>query len=244
MHHRARTPSRDADLLALFVGASCVRDADLVDPRVQPSFATFAVISGSNPKRSSSIRDFLKDFAAEGLVADLHVGEVQVGHHVGEQRERSCSPPSARSRARGARRCRRSASRTPRRRGPPRSAAITRSRYSRGSYSRSASCTTHDLAAWRAAKPERRAAPLPRFASCSTSCELDRATRSTRAGASRVPSLEASSTTITSLLATSEASTDSTRVRSVLASLKQGMTIETLGMPDSVSTAPHPAMSG
>ena len=51
----------------------------------KPSCATLAVISGSKPKRSSSMRDPLQHLAAEDLVAGLHVGEVQVGEHVREE---------------------------------------------------------------------------------------------------------------------------------------------------------------
>ena len=51
------------------------------------SFATFAVSSGSMPKRSSSIVMRLDDLGAEGLVAGLHVGEVEVVEHVRHERQ-------------------------------------------------------------------------------------------------------------------------------------------------------------
>ena len=104
-----------ADLLPFLVGAAVVADRHLVDPGSRRA-ATLAVISGSNPKRSSSMRDALDDLAAEGLVAGLHVGEVQVGDHVGERGEPPVAAPSASSRARGAGRADEAACRTPRRR--------------------------------------------------------------------------------------------------------------------------------
>ena len=49
--------------------------------------ATLAVISTSNPNRFSRMTNVLEDLALEDLVADLHIREVEVGHHVGKHGE-------------------------------------------------------------------------------------------------------------------------------------------------------------
>jgi hypothetical protein len=75
-----------ADLLALGVGAPAVGDADLVDPP-----AAAGNLRGELRLDAEAVLldgDAFDDVAAEALVARLHVREVEVGEHVGQQRER------------------------------------------------------------------------------------------------------------------------------------------------------------
>src|ERR1700730_15127927 len=74
-----------ADLLALGVVATVVGDAHLVDPPAGPGH--FGGDLGLEAKAVLLELDRLDDLATEGLVAGLHVGEVQVGEHVRRQRE-------------------------------------------------------------------------------------------------------------------------------------------------------------
>ena len=98
---------------------------------------------------------------------------------------------SARSRGRGARPPRRTASRRPRRPCPSRIGSSSLG-YSCGSYSRSASWMM-TMSPVTAANPVRRAAPLPRLRSCRTRRHRPAAASSRKA--SPVPSVEQSSTT-------------------------------------------------
>ena len=69
-----------ADLLALGVGAAVVADAHLVDPAAGPGH-----LGGDLGLEAEAVLldvDRLDHLAAEGLVAGLHVGQVQVGEHV------------------------------------------------------------------------------------------------------------------------------------------------------------------
>src|ERR1700678_2497727 len=75
------------DLLALLVGAAVVRNADLVDTaaRVRNIGGDFRL----EAEAALFDGDRLDDLPPEHLVAGLHVGQVQVGEHVREQREQA-----------------------------------------------------------------------------------------------------------------------------------------------------------
>jgi hypothetical protein len=78
-------PVRPADLLAFPVGSSGVRDRHLVDPGVH-----LGKLGGELRFHAEAARpdgDALDDVGAEDLVARLHVREVQVRDHVGEEGE-------------------------------------------------------------------------------------------------------------------------------------------------------------
>src|SRR3990172_7086911 len=68
---RARTIP-PADLLSFRVGATIVRDADLVDPDTSDT-REFRRHLGLEPEAVLFNRDLLDDFAPEGLIARLHV---------------------------------------------------------------------------------------------------------------------------------------------------------------------------
>src|SRR5262245_14255775 len=74
-----------ADLLALGVGAAVVADPQLVDPPVAPGHLGGDL--GLEPEPVLLDDHRLDHLAPEGLVAGLHVGEVQVGEHVGQRGE-------------------------------------------------------------------------------------------------------------------------------------------------------------
>lgn len=65
-----------ADLFPFLVGAAVVAYAGFVNGH--PELASLAVISGSKPKRSSSILIFCYDLPPEHLVAGLHVSDVDI----------------------------------------------------------------------------------------------------------------------------------------------------------------------
>jgi len=72
-----------ADLLALVVGAAVIGDAHLVDPA-----AAAGELGGDLRLKAEALltdADRLNDLGAEGLVAGLHVREVQVSEHVADQ---------------------------------------------------------------------------------------------------------------------------------------------------------------
>ena len=74
-----------ADLLAFLVGAPVVRDRHLVDPVAAPRDLRRDLGLEAEAVRLDG--DRLDDLAAKHLVAGLHVGEVQVGEHVGGERQ-------------------------------------------------------------------------------------------------------------------------------------------------------------
>ena len=197
--------------------------------------ATLAVISGSNPKRSSSIVMRLDDLAPEDLVAGLHVGEVEVGEHVRQQRQELVAErvPEVQH-----------AVRAPRQEARPvhdvglaglerleqlavlggvvLEVGVLDDRRSR----RVAS-----------AKPARSAAPLPWF----TRLRERPRTRgsSTVASTSAVPSVEPSSTTITSATH-GDASTRWITSCTVACSLKQGTTTDRHGLGGGMAARSYP----
>src|SRR5688572_7767987 len=74
-----------SDLLPLLVRPARVGDADLEDPALQARELGGDLRLEAEPVLADG--DLLQDLAAEHLVAGLHVREVEVGEHVGEQRE-------------------------------------------------------------------------------------------------------------------------------------------------------------
>ena len=75
-----------ANFFPLGVGATVVTDADLVDHG-----ARTCDLGGDLGLEAEAIfldLDFLNHLATENFVASLHVGEVEIGRHVGEQREK------------------------------------------------------------------------------------------------------------------------------------------------------------
>src|SRR5664280_1563412 len=75
-----------ADFFALFVGAAVIADADLVDHAVEPRHLGGDLRLESEPVFFD--RDLLQHLATESLVAGLHVRDVDVGGHIGEQSEK------------------------------------------------------------------------------------------------------------------------------------------------------------
>src|ERR1700741_63797 len=71
------------DFLPLFVSSSRVTDRDLVDTPV--AFGDLRRNLRLEPEPVGLYLDTLQHFAAEGLVAGLHIGEFQVCSHVREQ---------------------------------------------------------------------------------------------------------------------------------------------------------------
>src|SRR5450755_3054430 len=74
-----------ADLLPLVVGPPRVADGDLVD--AQPHLGDLGGQLGLDAEPAFLDNDRLDDLRAEGLVADLDVGEVEVVEHVRHQGE-------------------------------------------------------------------------------------------------------------------------------------------------------------
>ena len=73
------------DLLALGVGAPVVGDSDFVD-----ADTLLGELGGDLRLESKAIfldRDGLNDFPPHGLVACLHIREIQIGEHIGHERE-------------------------------------------------------------------------------------------------------------------------------------------------------------
>ena len=85
MHCSCLGPVLPADLLALGVGASAVRDAHLVHPPAASSdLGRDLRLEAETVLLDGDRRDHLP---AEHLVAGLHVGQVEVGGHVGKKRQ-------------------------------------------------------------------------------------------------------------------------------------------------------------
>ena len=82
-HRGDRVPP--ADLLALGVHPAVVRDRHLVDPAAQVRHLGREL--GLEAEAIRAQRDAAQDVGAERLVARLHVGEVQVGAHVRQERQ-------------------------------------------------------------------------------------------------------------------------------------------------------------
>ena len=121
------------------------------------------MISGLEAEAILLDLDRLDDLAAEGLVARLHVGEVEVGEHVRQQRQEPVAErvPEVQDPVRATRQEPRAEHDV----GPAGDRGARAGRpYSAGSYSRSASWTMTNSAV-AAAKPVRSAAPLPRLRS-------------------------------------------------------------------------------
>src|SRR4051812_6809397 len=85
-----------ADLLALSVISAVVADGHLVDPapargpaveRWEMEASDLRGDLGLEAEAVALERDALDHFAAKHLVAHFHVGKVQVGEHIGKQRE-------------------------------------------------------------------------------------------------------------------------------------------------------------
>ena len=73
------------DLLPFFIVSSAVRYRNLIDPAIQ--LGKFCCDFGLESKTVGLDRELCQKLAAEDLVAGFHVGKVQVGQHVGNQRQ-------------------------------------------------------------------------------------------------------------------------------------------------------------
>src|SRR5947209_5719172 len=80
-------PVLPGDFLSLFVAAAVVGDADLEDPQAGADFGDFRGDLRLEAEAIALERDLIQHRFAEDLVADFHVGEVEVREHVAEARE-------------------------------------------------------------------------------------------------------------------------------------------------------------
>jgi hypothetical protein len=87
-HQAVHRPDRilHADLLPFFVGSSVIGDAHFVDADLREA-GDLRGHFGFEAEAFLLEPDLLDEFGAEELVAGLHIGQVQVGEHVGEQRQ-------------------------------------------------------------------------------------------------------------------------------------------------------------
>ena len=74
-----------ADFFTLGVGSAVVADPHLIDGAAQPG--DFGGDFGLKPKAVFLQGDLFQDFPAEDFITGLHVGDIDVGQHVREQRE-------------------------------------------------------------------------------------------------------------------------------------------------------------
>src|SRR5687768_5757434 len=80
------------DLLSLLVAAAVVGDADFEDTDAGADLGDLGGHFGLEAEAVAREGDLVEDRLAEDLVADLHVGQVQVREHVAQRREHAVAP--------------------------------------------------------------------------------------------------------------------------------------------------------